>query len=342
MNIFQKLKKVRDRSRDYPYMYARVSARRAKLLDRQDYEDLLKMEVGEIANKLSEGDYSREIEELGSAYRGEELVELAANRNLANTMAKLIDISPLSLEKVIKVYLRRYDIETLKRILRWKLQGSNEEVSDLLMPVSRFEFEELRDMMEMDYEELVEEIGFRDSQIDYQKRVEGLEDLMEIENALDQAYIDELKILKDEVGSVHFARFISDEIEYEATSAALRLKNNDVEREEIISRIPENGTKIAEKIASADDIEEAMQIVVDEGKASPQDTLEEFEHSMQVNRLRKSLKMLHTEPLGMTSVLGYVVAKVIEVKNIRTLVQAKANDIDSEVIMENLVIANGR
>lgn len=341
MNFFQKLKKVRDRSRDYPYMYARVSARRAKLLDRNDYEDLLKMDVNEIANRLAEGDYGREIDELGSEYSGEELVELAANRNLANTMAKLIEISPSPLENVISVYLRRYDIETLKRILRWKKNGSKENLSDLLMPVSRFGFEDLKEMMEMEYEELLEEIEFRNSEIDYSDRVEDLETLVEIENALDQAYIDELQILEERVGSMHFSRFIRDEIEYEAVRTALRLKNNNIEKEDIIEKVPQNGTKIVTAIADANNVQEAMDMLVEENKATRQDTLEQFEHAMQVERLRKALTMLHTEPLGMTSVLGYVVAKVIEVKNIRTLVQAKANDVETEIIEENLVINNG-
>ena len=324
---------------DYPYMYARVSARRAKLLERQDYEDMIKMQTNEIANRLEEGDYSEEIEELGASYSGAELIELAVNRNLAKTMAKLIEISPESLKRVLKAYLRRYDIETLKRILRWKLNGSEEDIGSLMMPVNSYTFEEIEEMLEKNYDELVDGISFRDSEIDYRKYLEEAEGPKEIEAALDRAYHEELRLLSKEVGSRQFSRFVRKETENENLRKILRLRKGGASEEQIRKRISEKTTKLVGKALEAQDYNETVEIVVGAGKTDQKDTLGEIEQSMKVKRLQKSLKMLHTEPLGITSILGYMVAKMIEAENLKVLAQARASGVEGDEIIDNLVIA---
>jgi V/A-type H+-transporting ATPase subunit C len=326
--------------KDYPYMYARVSAKRAKLLDGQDYENLLKMKPNEIEKKLGEGDYKDEIDELGTGYEGVQLVELALNRNLANTMHHISDIAPESLEDVIGVYLRKYDIMTLKRLLRWKKGGEKGEVSDMLTPVSGYDLEELGELANQDFDEIVNSIQF-DSPIDYQEYIEGRDKLNDIELALDRAYYDELSMLAEKVSSQPFRDFIQDEMEYQNVRTALRLKKHGVEAEEIREHLL-NGkeSSIVTEVVEADSFEQAVQKVNSEYDEVDEDSLEELEHSLDTERLQNALRMLHTEPLGITSILGYIIAKVVEVRNLRMLIRAKETGIQNpETIRKNLVVA---
>lgn len=328
--------------KDYPYMYARISAKRAKLLDQQDYENLLKMQPNEIAKRLGEGEYKNEIDELGARYDGAELVELALNRSLSNTMQHLSKIAPESVGEIMDAYLRKYDVMTLKRLLRWKKGQGKGDIEDFLTPVSEYTLEELSELAEKDFEQIVESINFADAETDYQSYLEGKTELSEVESALDQAYYNELEILADRVKSRPFQRFIRDEIRHENLLTALRLKKYDVEPEEIREHLTnEDRSQLLEQVITAGSIDEAIRLVNESGEVQEShEELEDLEQALETERLQRALRMLHTEPLGITSILGYIVAKIIEVQNLRMLIRAKETDIQNlETIRQNLVMA---
>jgi V/A-type H+-transporting ATPase subunit C len=329
--------------KDYPYMYARVSAKKKKLLERNDYEGLWKMQPNGIARKLEEGDYKEDINELGSEHAGVELVELALMRNLSRTMAHLAEISPDSLKPVINAYLRRYDILSFKRLLRWKKGGEENSIDSFLMPVGDYSFEDFKELSEQSFEEICGSIKFPDTDVDYCGSIDPDMDIREIERELDRQYYKELEEISDTVGSVWFDRFVNQELEYENLKIALRLKKYGVEQDEIREwLVTDEFTDTLEQIIEAEDLEEAVEVVRDSGKAediSGDQTLEEVEHSLEVARLNRALRNLHIEPLGATSILGYIIAKITEVKNLRMLIRAKETGIQNiETIKRNLVI----
>ena len=330
--------------RDYPYMYARVSAKKAKLLERNDYESLWKMQPNGIARKLEEGDYKEDINALGSEHEGVELVELALMRNLSRTMAHLVEISPESLKPVLNAYLRRYDLLSFKRLLRWKKGGQQESIHGFLLPVGRYTFEEFEELAEKSFEEICEEIEFPESVVDYQEHIDPEADIREIERVLDQQYYRELEQVCDQIGSIWFDKFVTQEMEYENLKIALRLKKYGMEQGEIKEWLATDEiTDTVDQVMNANNLEEAIQVVKESGKAgdlTEEQGIEEIEHSLEVARLNRALRNLHLEPLGATSILGYIIAKIIEVKNLRMLIRAKETGIQNiETIKRNLVIA---
>lgn len=327
--------------KDYPYMYARVSSKRSKLLDRNDYEKLIKMKPNEIARNLQEGEYKQDMDALGSRYDGARLVELALSRNLSRTLSDIVEMSSGHLEEAIKIYLRRYDLISIKRLLRWKKSGENERIEDLFIPVSTFDFSELKELSELEFEEIIERIDF-ECEVDYSSYIDTEDELREIERCIDQAYFDELDVLAEKVSSSHFEDFIRTEMRYENLKVALRLKRYDISEEDIRNRLLRNGNdSVLEEVVSSEDIEEAKQVLAREGMITDSgESLEDIEHALEVSRLEDAVKMLHTEPLGLTSILGYVVAKIVEIKNLRMLIRAKETGIhNKETIRKNLVIS---
>lgn len=328
--------------KDYPYMYARVSAKKAKLLDQSDYENLMKMGANEISRNLQEGEYKEDIDALGSNYEGVRLVELGLSRNLARSLSEIVDLAPEGLSKVLQAYLRKYDILSIKRLLRWKLSENEDlDIQAILTPVSSFTYKDLKELSEMEFEQIVQEISF-ESAINYTEYLEDAETVSEVETALDQAYFDELEYLAKKVNSKEFKDFLKREMEHQNLTVALRLKKHEVEKEEIRSRMIENGgSKIVEKVIEAEDLEAAVNILaVEEMISSTDEELEEIERELEVNRLQRALRMLHTEPLGLTSIIGYIIAKITEVENLRMLIRAKETGIHNiETIRRNLVVS---
>lgn len=330
--------------RDYPYMYARVSAKKAKLLDEQDYEQLLKMEPNEIARKLGEGEYKQDIDELGSKHDGVELVELALMRNVSRMMGDLIDISPESLDHVIESYLRRFDILSLKRLLRWKKgDGQREDLQDMLYPVGSYTVEELEELSERSFGQILSSIEFPDAKVDYQSFIEEGDNIKKIERDLERAYYTELRQVAESLNSKWFSEFVEKEIEYEDLKISLRLKKYGLEREEIEEwLIGDEPIGCVERVLNSRDLEEAIEevedcedIIFENGK-----NIEEVEHTLEVERYASGVRALHSEPLGLTSIFGYIVAKMVEVKNLRMLIRAKETGIQNlDTIRNNLVVS---
>lgn len=320
-------------------MYARVSAKRAKLFDQSDYQSLVKMGPNEITRKLEEGEYKKEINQLGSTYNGVQLAELALARNMSREMGELVEMADGNLQTVIKTYLRKYDILTLKRILRARKTGE-ENFEDYLTPISALSTEEIQEMNDKTFQEIKDSIGFEGSNVNYQERLEGSETLAEIETALDQAYYDDIMRLAENARNKQLQDFIEEEVEYENLKMALRLKKYDLPAEDIRERLlkTENGKKVEEVIQR--DFEDALNYVINELGLNVDPEIESVEHAIEVHRLNNAIRMLHTQPLGLSSILGYVVAKITEVKNLRMLLRAKETGIQNqETIERQLVLA---
>lgn len=328
--------------KEYPYMFARVSAKRAKLLEKNDYMNLLKMEPNDIARKLEEGDYKEEINELASRHEGVELVELALNQNLSSTLVEIQEISPESLKDILDVYLRKYEILSFKRLLRWKNNGQSGEIEDLLTPTTRTK-EDFMEMSEKSFDEIKQSITFEGSNIDYQEYIRDEEELIMIEHKLDQAYFDEITATAAKTRNKHFKEFVEDEIRFENIKISLRLKKHKVDADKIKRRLLEGSSDNTPiRIAEAKNFSEAKEIVKEEclnEENISNSTLEDIEHLLEVTRLNRSLKMLHDSPMGLTTVIGYIIAKTIEVKNLRMLIRAKETGIQNqETIKKNLII----
>lgn len=325
--------------KDYPYMNARVSAKGAKLLDRQDYEQLIKMESNEIARRLEEGSYGEEINALGSQLEGTQLVEAALRNNMYREMSQLIEISPNGLKEIIETYIRRIDVTAYKRLIRWKKSEGDEELWAVVAPGYRLSKERIEELSEKELDEIIKEIDL-DTEKDYTSEMDASDSIDELENALDTAYFSELLAKAEETGNQHFIKFVESEIEYENIRTVLRLKNHEIDEEIIQKRLIDVGnSKLVENCVNAESFQETLELLADSSWEIEEDSLENIEHQLQVARRRKARTAMKTESMGLTSVLAYILAKIVEVNNLRMIVQAKATGLQTEEeIRENLVI----
>jgi len=132
-------KRVRDRlpleGGNYPYVVARVKAKKTLLLPRDTYAKMLQMEIPSIARMLGDGEYRQQVVALGARYSGVDLIERATSENLARVFTQIYEFCEGQLQTMIGNYLDRWDVNNIKTILRGKLYGATpQEITEDLVP----------------------------------------------------------------------------------------------------------------------------------------------------------------------------------------------------------------
>lgn len=340
----------------YPYTYVRTNVMRSKLLKKEEYHKLMKMKLNEIIKYLEESEYKKEIDEL-TAYSESDFIELALNNNLVKSFLKLKRISPDELNVLIKAYLMRNDIWNIKTILRAKYAGQEEQVKRMLVPVGALDKEFLMNMLKKEtIEDVLRNIPF----FHFKKIKPAFEKfkeknlLVDIENALDKYYYEYLMVFTEMLpkeGKL-FKEFLEAEIEVINILMIIRLKREGVNNEDIKNYLILTEDKVKDnkflRLLNIENIESfpekisnrELAKILAEGIKKYKDTktLTYVESALYKYLLRKSILLLHQHPLSIDVILGYMFAKEIEVKNLKTLVKGKQLGLSEEFIESELVV----
>lgn len=339
----------------YPYTYARVSAMKSKLLRKDDYQKLLKMKVNEIAKFLQETEYKKEIDEMAVSFSGIDLIEISLNKNLVRAFSKLKRISEGDLMFLIEAYLHRKDIMNLKTIFRGKFtKADNAYVESLLMPVgvlSKGYFLAL--LKKESIEDMVKAIRFTDLS-NAVKAFKENNNLFEIENKLDRYYYETLLTFTKKIpgqGSL-FKEFLENEIDILNIKTILRLKREGMPAKEVERYLFFSGARLKKqallKLTHLPDVGTVITNLKKYGYAKLLDEGEErlkkekslIDIEIQLNHylLDRAGLLLHQNPLSIDVILGYMFAKEVEIRNLKTLIKGKQLGLDEDFISKELVI----
>lgn len=340
----------------YPYTYVRSSVMKSLLFKKEDYHKMLKMSFSEIAKFLQETSYNKEISELVGKSSGADLLELALNKNLSASFKKLIRISPDKLGLLIREYTKRKDIEDIKTIIRGKFTNTNKElIMNSITAAGTLSYDFLISLLE---KESIEDVLKNNQVVDFDLLSPGLEDLNEkktlasIENAMDKYYYSHLiefsKILPKQ-GAL-FRDFLLKEVEILNILTLLRLKKIKFKKEDINNFIIASSgfaSFRAIKLVDADDLEGLTKALEEtEYKNAIHKGLEDFkatgslitiETELHKYLLNKSTLLLHQHPLSIDVILGYMLAKDIEIRNLRIIIKGKQLGLNEDFIEKQLV-----
>ncbi len=336
------------RFKTYPYTNTRVRVMRANLITDSEYRKLSKMELSAIAEFLTNRGYSQEIEELGTRYSGEELIERALKQNLANTYIKLIDISPEDVQELLQAYYRKFELQNLKIILRKHMRDADEDVTDVLIPTPGMYRETLQRYMEMDdIETIIDEFtreGFNDN---LQNLLADTDNLTEMEDLLDLYYYRNLQEEARNVGghSKLFMEFLQLEAALININLILRMKRRNYDYGTIIDRLVDIPTSQQivdnDELAAQESYEDALELVRESAVGAYMDAEDlspaEISHALDKFKLQKGIQMLHRDQLSVNPILGFMICKEIEFNNLRMLVRAKEEELGNEFIERNLI-----
>ena len=337
----------------YPYTYARASAMKSKLIQKDQYQKLLKMSVSEIAKFLQETEYKREIDELAVSQLGIHHVERALNKNLVRAFRKLKRIAEGNLRILIEEYLRKKDISNLKAIFRGKFTKAEEGyVDSLLIPVGQFSRTYLLQLLK---KESVEDIAKSIPSIDLRHAVETFKqqnNLFEIENTLDKHFYSNLIEFTQRIpreGTL-FRTFLEHEVDILNMKTILRLKREGFRPEEIQAYLFFSGARLKKEILIAMTNMADVQDIIDSflrhgyGRAlanaeKQNSTVMDVEIQLNHYLLDRAALLLHQNPLSIDVILGYMFAKEIEIRNLKTIIKGKQLGVDDAFITKELVFA---
>jgi V/A-type H+-transporting ATPase subunit C len=337
-------------TRHFAYFNARVLAMRGKLLPKETYSKFLQMGIPEIARSLGESEYKTEIEQLGKRYRGVDLVEYSLNRNMAKTFHGLIKKAQGELQELLIDYMRYYDLENVTTVLRGKLSGiSEEELREAFIPAGALPEADLVRLIEADYEETLEMLR----KMGFWKVVDGLTDrpLPEVEDMMIRDYYTTL--LEDSSGGSKnmrlFNEFVRIDIDFMNLINFLRLTRDAASPGKVMEYMMDGGALLPlpklKQLAEME-MDEVLSTVerLHYFRESPgaltgaKDSLTQLEAALLKFQLDHSVRVARQNPLSILVVLSYLLAKRVEVANIRNIVRGKEGSLPIELIRKQLVV----
>ncbi|HIG95718.1 TPA: ATP synthase A1 subunit C [Candidatus Woesearchaeota archaeon] len=343
----------------YPYTYARVSAMKGKLIQRDQYQKMLRMGTNEVTKFLQETEYRKEIDELTATHAGLQLIESALHRNLARSLMKMKTIAEGSLKMVIEGYLKREDMRNIKTIMRGKFtKADSQQIESLLMPVGDLKKGFLQRLLQKEsVPEIMKELKFIDSkQLEKgMKKFQETGNLFILENLLDQQYYKEMLAFTQRIpeqGTL-FREFLELEIDMLNIKTLLRLKREHLPPQEIEPYLFYAGAKLKkdelQHLLKLQQVEEVLERlarhgygkVLQEGMETykKNKSLSGIEVALHRNLLQRITLMTHQNPLSIDVLLGFMLAKEMEIRNLKLLIKGKQAGLDEGFIEKELVIA---
>ncbi len=336
----------------YPYTFAHVSAMKSALLKAADYDRLLKMSTPEIVRFLQDTSYKKEIDEFAAHHEGLELIEIALRQNLGRTLAKLQRASMGDLRELLDAYLVRHDIANIKIVMRVKFTGDT-TAENLIIPAGNLSRAYFQSLLQKDS---VEDVARLVSITDLTPGIEHYQrtgSLFEIENLLDRHYYTGLLELVGRVPKhgVIFGKFLRTELDVHNLMTILRLAKEGFSAEKIRGYIFARGQRLGpvalQKLLSSPDVEDILDHLKSMGfrdMASPaieaykkQKRLADVEVAQSRYLLHRAALLWHQHPLSIDTILGFMLAKEIEVRNLIVLIKAKKLGLPEEFVQSAII-----
>lgn len=349
-------------SSNYPYAVTRIRAMRVKLFPRDAYPRFLNMSLDEITRKIGESEYKQDIDELSREYNGVNLIEHALNRNMAESFQKVLRITEGEPHELVMEYLRVFDIEDIKTILRGKIHNiPDDQILQALVTGGALRYTFLSGLVTKSVDEII--ASFRDSPYGpILKKFDGT-NLPEIENELDKFYYENLFEaigLPSSADRKQFDQFVRREIDIKNLSLLLRVKkyealenaeNTDTQCiiEDISSMMISHGLVLdTDKLKNLcyDDFIEALRLTpywdvispVLENKDLKSVSLTDVEARLTRYNLTKVTENSRRFLISIIPILEFIIYKTNEVRNLRIIVRGKSVGMDNELIKDRLVI----
>jgi len=344
-------------SGNYPYVCARVKAKRARLLPKDTYQKLLMMDVAEITRFIGETEYKKEITDLGLIYKGVELLEHALNKNLASLYNEILGYCEGDLYTMLAAYLRRQDLWNLKTILRGKVyQAPNESILKTIVPAGAYS--------ETYWKTIIQNASTIDDVIDQLKknefyplldglRKEYVDNPTRSENRLEAAYYQILlkSIFPSSKPVALFLEYVRREIDVVNLKTLFMTKFENIEPQVIMSMVITGGMfseKDVSALVNTADFQSFLQLlknyswydfIKDKSQTIQQtNTLGHVIRALEKGIMIQETKKAYMYPLSILPIFDYLTRKRIEVENLRIIAYGKHNQLPDELIKELVVM----
>ena len=348
---------------NYPYVCARIRAKKSYLLTKDVYPRLLAMSVTEIARFIGETQYNKEITELGLCYKGVDLIEHALNLNLSRTFHDIIGYCTGELRTMVQSYLRSFDVWNIKTIMRGKFAHATQDeiLSNLIFAgsISRTVYTSMLSVHTFDEMfELLRGTEYYDKLMTLRRESETITDIGPYENMLDIIYYDTLvsSITPDDKPKQMFLEFIRREIDIINLKTLLKVKLLGIQEEERAEQKLErifikNGLYLKfddfKNLIQSKDIDafknELSKIRLYEAISGVAPELKVENLSMILREIEKyHIKLAERfsllYPLSILPIINYIIRKKVEVLNLHIIARGKEAGLDTELLKKLIIV----
>jgi ATP synthase A1, C subunit len=339
------------------YVCTRMRVRKAKLIPREEYQRMLNMSLPEITRIIEETSYKQEIDELGTTFKGIDLLEVALSWNLAKEYQRIIAITPGTLKQFTRAYLRYWDIQNVLTILRGKMQGvKSGKIKEVLVPAGSLDKVVLDRLLNEDGPDRVIDAlkGKRFYPVLAREYPAAKESgsFARMENELYKQFYAELiaETSGGDAGGRLFLAFIRLDIDVKNILTLFRLRADNLGEDAKEMYIP-GGTITAADFALVHTVKEYREFV-DQLKSKVHtapvvELLKGIETERPVHEVASLLvrvqmeqmeKLSKRNPFSIYPILVYLEKKKYEVANLRALARGKESKLPSEIIGKYLVM----
>lgn len=349
---------VRIGAAPYIYICTRMRVRKTTLLPREEYMRMLNMNLPEITRLIGETDYKQEIDELGTTFKGIDLIEVALSWNLAKEYQKIQEITPGTLKQFTRAYLHRWDIQNVLTILKGRLQGAKTgKIKEILIPAGSLDRVALdRLLAEESSDKIVEMLkGYRMYPQVFAREYPLSKEsgsYSQLENELYKQFYSEI-ISEAESGikgGKLFLDFIRLEIDIKNVKTLFRLRADTFE-EDARAMYIEGGTLSAADFVTLNTMKDQNEFIdalkekirqksiialLDELRSEK--AIRDVENRLTRVQLEQMERMSKRNPISIHPILVYLERKKYEVFNLRALARGKESKLPSEKIAEYLVV----
>jgi len=343
----------------YAYVNARIRSKEAKLLDDAKLNELIECgSLEELVGLLEDTDYGQYVAEVMNELKDPVAVEKALDMYLADLYALIYRISPDGAKKVLKVFAKKFDIKNIKTLIRAKFVGLGaEETYNLLIPLGNIPVEKLKELAEV---KTVEEVirGLDGTEYfkilqDELSNFEQTSNIIGFELALDKYYLDSLRktIMTEGKEEDLFREFVGTIIDVENLKVILKGKADGLSADELSRYVSLTGYELADwklkDLMGAGGIEGVLSGL--EGTSYAEvlaEAMEEYEKTKSVYAFEKALdkfvlekgkKLSTRKPFGVGPIIGLIVSKELEVKNLKAIIKGKIENLKPEEIRSLLI-----
>lgn len=343
---------------NYPYVCARVKAKKASLLSEETFHRMLSMELAEIGRYLGETQYREEISTLGASYSGATLIEMGVSENLAKTYSSIMNYSLGHARELVSKYLHRWDIYNIKTVIRGRLTNAPvAEIKEILIPAGSLKPEFIDQLIQSSsWEEFIDrmkqqKVVYIDPEM--LRNAISTGKLASLEDELDKEYYSSLlrSIKETNIGEERFLGFMRREIDIVNMKAMFKLKSEGSQGESLAQYFIPGGMEFKmDRLTRMASSEGTKELLSDFRQSTYAETmradLDQFEKDEDISSMLRALdrlllrtanKFSHLYPLSIFPVLGYMLAKKTEVDNIRIIARGKESGLRPELIRKLLV-----
>jgi V/A-type H+-transporting ATPase subunit C len=334
-----------------------MRVRRSRLIQRDEYLRMLNMSLPEITRVIEETSYKQEIDELGTNFKGIDLIEVALSWNLAKEYQKLLEIIPGTLKQFTSSYLRRWDIQNVLNILRGKMQGSKTgKIKEILIPAGSLDRATLdRLVAEDSVDRIIDALkGHRMHLILAAHIIEAKEtgSFSKMENELyRQFYADMIAEAESGIkGGKLFLSFIRFDIDIKNIKTLFRLRADTFEEDpsqmfiaggalDLDTFVRLNTMKVLVEFVNTLKMfvrEKTLLVFLDELKGDKK--VHDVEMRLTTVQLDQMERMSKLHPFSIHPILAYLEKKKYEVFNLRALARGKESRLPADRILKYLVI----